>query len=223
MGNAARVGIMKRHSERGAAARAYRRTTRRHRSSRSHRRRTSAARPPVAVLRSWSTPFARITAYEQAGPKHNALIRINPKARAEAAQRDAERVRGTVRGSLHGIPVIIKDNFDTGDMPTSGGSLALANSQPAKDAFVVKKLRDAGAIILAKSNLHELAAGITSISSLGGQTRNPYDPARCPGGQAAAPAPRSPRVLPPWAGARHRGSIRIPSAFGNVWPASHKA
>jgi len=162
--------------------------------------------------------LARIAAYEQAGPKLNALIRINPKARTEAAQRDAERARGTVRGPLHGIPVIIKDNFDTGDMPTSGGSLALANSQPAKDAFVVQKLRDAGAIILAKSNLHELAAGITSISSLGGQTRNPYDPARCPGGSSGGTgaAIAASFATVGW-GSDTCGSIRIPSAFGSLF------
>jgi amidase len=162
--------------------------------------------------------LARIAAYEHAGPSLNALIRLNPRARAEAAERDAERARGVVRGSLHGIPVIIKDNFDTGDMPTSGGSLALANSQPSKDAFVVKKLRDAGAIILAKSNLHELAAGITSISSLGGQTRNPYDPARCPGGSSGGTgaAIAASFATVGW-GSDTCGSIRIPSAFGSLF------
>lgn len=162
--------------------------------------------------------LARIAAYEHAGPSLNALIRLNPRARAEAAERDAERARGIVRGSLHGIPVIIKDNFDTGDMPTSGGSLALANSQPAKDAFVVKKLRDAGAVILAKSNLHELAAGITSISSLGGQTRNPYDPARCPGGSSGGTgaAIAASFATVGW-GSDTCGSIRIPSAFGSLF------
>jgi hypothetical protein len=86
--------------------------------------------------------LARITAYEHAGPAINALIRINPNARAEARARDAERAAGRARGALHGIPVIIKDNYDTGDMPTSGGSIALATSQPARDAFVVRKLRE---------------------------------------------------------------------------------
>ncbi len=162
--------------------------------------------------------LARIAAYEHAGPSLNALIRLNPRARADAAERDAERARGIVRGSLHGIPVIIKDNFDTGDMPTSGGSLALANSQPSKDAFVVKKLRDAGAVILAKSNLHELAAGITSISSLGGQTRNPYDPARCPGGSSGGTgaAIAASFATVGW-GSDTCGSIRIPSAFGSLF------
>ncbi len=162
--------------------------------------------------------LARIAAYEHAGPQLNSLIRLNPRARAEAAQRDAERRQGRVRGSLHGIPVIIKDNYDTGDMPTSGGSLALANSQPSQDAFVVKKLRDAGAIILAKSNLHELAAGITSISSFGGQTRNPYDPTRCPGGSSGGTgaAIAASFATVGW-GSDTCGSIRIPSAFGSLF------
>jgi amidase len=162
--------------------------------------------------------LARIAAYEHAGPQLNALIRLNPNARAEAAQRDAERRAGRSRGALHGIPVIVKDNFDTFDMPTSGGSLALASSQPSADAFVIKKLRDAGAIILAKSNLHELAAGITSISSLGGQTRNPYDPARCPGGSSGGTgaAIAASFAAVGW-GSDTCGSIRIPSAFGSLF------
>ncbi len=162
--------------------------------------------------------LARIAAYEHAGPQLNALIRLNPNARTEAVQRDAERRAGRSRGALHGIPVIVKDNFDTFDMPTSGGSLALASSQPSADAFVIKKLRDAGAIILAKSNLHELAAGITSISSLGGQTRNPYDPARCPGGSSGGTgaAIAASFAAVGW-GSDTCGSIRIPSAFGSLF------
>ena len=162
--------------------------------------------------------LARIAAYDHAGPQLNALIRVNPKAAADAARLDAERARGSVRGPLHGIPVILKDNYDTGDMPTSAGSLALANSQPARDAFITKQLRDAGAIILAKSNLHELAAGITSISSLGGQTRNPYDPTRCPGGSSGGTgaAIAASFAAVGW-GSDTCGSIRIPSAFGSLF------
>ncbi|MDQ8168754.1 MAG: amidase family protein, partial [Gemmatimonadota bacterium] len=158
--------------------------------------------------------LARIAAYDHAGPELNSLIRINPKAAAEAAALDAERKAGKVRGPMHGIPVIIKDNYDTGDMPTSAGSLAMATSQPSRDGFVVKKLRDAGAIILGKSNLHELAAGITSISSLGGQTRNPYDPTRCPGGSSGGTgaAIAASFATVGW-GSDTCGSIRIPSAF----------
>ncbi len=162
--------------------------------------------------------LARIAAYDHAGPAINTIIRINPRARADAARLDAERKAGKVRGPLHGIPVIIKDNYDTGDMPTSAGSIALANSQPAADGFVVKRLRDAGAVILAKSNLHELAAGITSVSSFGGQTRNPYDPSRCPGGSSGGTgaAIAASFAAVGW-GSDTCGSIRIPSAYGSLF------
>lgn len=162
--------------------------------------------------------LARIAAYDHAGPMLNTIIRINRRARADAMKLDAERKAGRVRGPLHGIPVIIKDNYDTGDMPTSAGSLALANSQPAADAFVIKRLRDAGAVILAKSNLHELAAGITSVSSLGGQTRNPYDPTRCPGGSSGGTgaAIAASFAAVGW-GSDTCGSIRIPSAYGSLF------
>jgi Asp-tRNA(Asn)/Glu-tRNA(Gln) amidotransferase A subunit family amidase len=166
----------------------------------------------VSITRAY---LARIAAYDQAGPRLNAIIRVNPRALAEATQRDAERKAGKTRGPLHGIPVILKDNYDTGDLPTSAGSLALATSQPARDAFVVQRLRDAGAIVLAKANMHELAAGITNISSLGGQTRNPYDPARCPGGSSGGTgaAIAASFATIGW-GSDTCGSIRIPSAFG---------
>ncbi len=128
--------------------------------------------------------LARIDAYDSRGPALNAIIRLNDRARADAAALDAERRVGKVRGPLHGVPIIMKDNYETIEGATSAGSLALADSRPGRDAFVVKRLRDAGAIILGKSNMHELAAGITTISSLGGQTRNAYDQDRCPGGSS---------------------------------------
>lgn len=160
----------------------------------------------------------RISAYDHAGPAINAMIRLNPRARADALALDAERKAGHVRGPMHGIPVILKDNYDTRDLVTSAGSLALATHQPAQDAFVVKRLRDAGAIILGKSNLHELAAGITSISSLGGLTRNPYDIARCPGGSSGGTgaAIAASFAAIGW-GSDTCGSIRIPSAFGSLF------
>ena len=161
--------------------------------------------------------LARIAAYDRRGPEINAMIRLNPNARAEARRLDEERRQGRVRGPMHGIPIILKDNFDTSDLPTSGGSLALANHQTRDDAFVVRKLRDAGAVILGKANLHELAAGITTISSLGGQTRNPYDPRRCPGGSSGGTgaAIAASFAAVGW-GSDTCGSIRIPSAFGSL-------
>ena len=161
--------------------------------------------------------LARIAAYETEGPALNALIRLNPTARADAARRDAERRRGEVRGPLHGIPIIVKDNFDTEGLATTGGSIALAGNVPTADATVVKKLRDAGAVIIGKSNLHELAAGIVSISSQGGQTRNPYDPRRNPGGSSGGTgaAIAASFAAVGW-GSDTCGSIRIPCAFANL-------
>ncbi len=106
----------------------------------------------------------------------NAVLYINPKAAADARSLDDERKRGRPRGPLHGIPILLKDNFDTKDMPTTGGCLALSNNRPKDDAFQVRKLREAGAVILGKVNLHELALGLTTVSSLGGQTLDPYRP-----------------------------------------------
>lgn len=139
----------------------------------------------VAIVRAH---LERIAAYDQHGPALNAIITINPKALATAGEQDRQRATRLAAGAallpLHGIPVILKDNFDTADLPTTGGSVSLAASIPPDDAFVVKRLRAAGAIIIAKANLTELARGGTTVSSLGGQTRNPYDLTRTPGGSS---------------------------------------
>ena len=127
----------------------------------------------------------RIEAYDDRGPALNAIITVNRRALETAA--DLDQVHAASPSDLrplHCIPVILKDNYDTADMPTTGGSLTLAASVPLRDGFVVRKLRDAGAIILAKANLTELARGGTTVSSLGGQTRNPYDLTRTPGGSS---------------------------------------
>lgn len=124
----------------------------------------------------------RIDQWDRHGPRLSSILALNPTAREIAVQRDEEAAR--VTGPLHGIPIVIKDNCDTVDMPTTAGCLALQQSVPARDSAVVRKLKAAGAIILAKTNLHELAlAGIT-VSSLGGQTLNPYDLTRTPGGSS---------------------------------------
>ena len=127
----------------------------------------------------------RIEAYDQQGPALNAILAVNPRAREIAEEMDAQFARtGAAGRPLHGIPVILKDNYDTFDMPTTGAAVALATSTPPDDAFVVARLRAAGALFIAKSNLTELALGGTTISSLGGQTRNPYDLSRTPGGSS---------------------------------------
>ena len=129
--------------------------------------------------------LSRIEAYDDQGPALSAILTLNP--RALDAAREMDRLYAADGGDglpLHCIPVIVKDNYDTADMPTTGASVALPHSVPPDDAFVVRRLREAGALILAKSNLTELARGGMTISSLGGQTRNPYDLSRTPGGSS---------------------------------------
>ena len=127
----------------------------------------------------------RIAAYDRQGPSLNAIITVNPRALDIAAEMDrAYRANPASVGALHCIPIILKDNFNTFDMPTSGGNVSMKASVPPADAFTVARIRKAGALILAKSNLQEFARGGMSISSLGGQVRNPYDLGRTPGGSS---------------------------------------
>jgi amidase len=124
---------------------------------------------------------ARMAAYEDTGPHINAYIHVNANADLEAQQVDKLRHPGAVNGPLYGIPILLKDNIDTADMPNTAGSVALAGSIPPDDAFIVQKLRKAGAIILGKGTLTEYANFIaigmpTGYSSLGGFGFNPYDP-----------------------------------------------
>jgi amidase len=127
--------------------------------------------------------LARIDAYNLRGPMLRGVIAVNRKAVDTARALDAERKAKGPRSVLHGIPVILKDNIDTADMPTTGGSLLLEGSMPPDDAFVTKKLRDAGAIIIGKANLSEFASG-AAHSSLGGLMRNPHDLQRTPSGSS---------------------------------------
>ncbi|WP_020674206.1 amidase family protein [Amycolatopsis nigrescens] len=162
----------------------------------------------------------RTAAYENAyagQPGVNAVIAVNPRARAEAVRLDVERRLGHSRGPLHGIPIVLKDNYDTRDLPTTSGSVALRDLRPDRDATQVRRLRDAGAIILAKTNLHEFAISITTISSLGGQTRNPYDQGRHPGGSSGGTAAAvAAGFAPAGMGTDTCGSIRIPAAHNNL-------
>ena len=157
--------------------------------------------------------LARIRKYDQDGPKINAFITLNPHALDAADALDAERRSKGPRGMLHGIPIVVKDNYVTADMPTTGGSKALAGFESGRDAFMVKKLRDAGVVIIGKTNLHELAYGITTISSMGGQTRNPYDLTRNPGGSSGGTgAAIASNFAAAGMGTDTCGSIRIPSS-----------
>ena len=126
----------------------------------------------------------RIEAYDKRGPKLNAIITINPKALRRAAALDEEFRKSGFVGPLHGIPVLLKDNVNTKGMPTTAGSRCLDGYIPPTDATITKKLEEAGAIIIAKANLHEFAVWGESISSILGQTLNPYDLTRTPGGSS---------------------------------------
>jgi Asp-tRNA(Asn)/Glu-tRNA(Gln) amidotransferase A subunit family amidase len=127
----------------------------------------------------------RIAAYDQKGPALKAIITVNPKAMEQAAEMDRRYAAdSSYRPPLHCIPIILKDNFDTFDMPTTAGNVSMKNSIPPADAPTVARMRRAGALILAKANLQEFARGGMSVSSLGGQVLNPYDLTRTPGGSS---------------------------------------
>ena len=138
--------------------------------------------------------LARIAAIDEKGPKLGAVIEVNPEALAIADARDGERRSKKVRGPLHGVPILLKDNIDTGDrMQTTAGSLALVGAPAKRDAFVVEKLRAAGAVIIGKTNLSEWAnfrstRSVSGWSGRGGQTKNPYALDRNPCGSSAGSA-----------------------------------
>ena len=161
--------------------------------------------------------LARIDAYDQRGPALNAIIAINPLARAAADALDAERAAKGPRGPLHGIPVLVKDNYETIEMPTTAGSIALATYHPQRDAFMVRRLKEAGAVILGKTTMHELAAGITTVGSGFGQTKNPYDLDRTPGGSSGGTgAAIAANFAVAGMGSDTCGSIRIPAGNNNL-------
>lgn len=160
----------------------------------------------------------RIAAYDQNGPKLNAVLTLNPDALEDAARLDRERAEKGPRGPLHGIPVLIKDNFAVAGLPTSDGTLALATYQAKADAFQVRRLREAGAIILGKTTMHELAMHVITVSSLTGETRNPYDPRRSPGGSSGGTgASIGASFAAAGMGSDTCGSIRIPAAYQSLF------
>lgn len=158
--------------------------------------------------------LARIEEYDD---RLNAVLTTNSEARQRAAELDEHyRTAGFV-GPLHGVPVILKDNHDTQDMPTTAGAQALAGMRPDRDATVVERIRGAGAVVLGKANLQELSFGVDTISSLGGETRNAYDLDRRPsgssGGTAAAIAANLGAI---GTGSDTCSSVRSPPAFNNL-------
>ena len=165
----------------------------------------------------------RIDKTDRNGPRLNSIIEINPEALEIAAALDAERQTSGPRGPLHGIPVILKANIDTADrMETTAGSLALKGHIAPEDAFIVKRLRSAGAIILGKSNLSEWANfrsdhSSSGWSSIGGQTRNPYDTARNPCGSSSGSAVAVSASLTSVAvGTETDGSVVCPSSVNGI-------
>ncbi|HEY2149958.1 MAG TPA: amidase family protein [Vicinamibacterales bacterium] len=160
--------------------------------------------------------LARIQAYDRQGPSLHAVMALNPKALETARALDAERKAKGPRSPLHGVPVVLKDNYNTFDMATTGGSVLLEGSIPPADAFVVKKLRDAGAIILAKLNMSEFASGGTH-SSLGGQSLNPHDLTRTPSGSSGGTGVAIAAAYAPLGmGTDTGGSIRGPSTSNGI-------
>jgi Asp-tRNA(Asn)/Glu-tRNA(Gln) amidotransferase A subunit family amidase len=162
----------------------------------------------------------RIHTYDQSTKlpyRLNAIVLVNPNALAEADRLDDEFRRTRTLRPLHGIPVIVKDNYDTKDLQTTGGSLALKGSVPPDDAYQVRKLREAGAIVLAKSNMAEWAfSPYLTESSIAGVTRNPYDLERVPAGSSGGTAA---------AVAANFGAVGLGTDTGNSirGPSSHNA
>lgn len=169
-----------------------------------------------------SAYLERISEKDQNGPKLNSMLYINPNALELAKELDAELQEGTTRGPLHGIPVVLKDNIDTKDMPTTAGANILEGSVPDQDAFITMKLREAGAIILGKANLSEWANFHSSFSSsgwsaLGGQVHNPYDLTRNPCGSSAGSGAAASANMAVFAiGTETNGSITCPSSANGL-------
>lgn len=126
----------------------------------------------------------KIKENDKIGPKINSIIMINEDALNRAEQLDEEFKKSGLTGSLHGIPVLLKDNIDVTNLPTTSGSISMEGIKAERDAFITKKLKEAGAIVIAKTNLHEFAIWGETRSSILGQTLNPYDLTRTPGGSS---------------------------------------
>ncbi|WP_256643949.1 amidase [Stenotrophomonas sp. 9(2022)] len=163
----------------------------------------------------------RIAALDRTGPRLRAVLELNPDALKEAAERDRERRAGRLRGPLHGIPVLLKDNINAAPMATTAGSLALQGFKPG-DAYLVRRLREAGAVVLGKTNLSEWANfrgndSISGWSARGGQTRNPYRLSHSPCGSSSGSAVAVAANLASVAiGTETDGSIVCPAAINGV-------
>jgi len=168
----------------------------------------------------------RIAAYDAdpsaaypSSPGLRSVMSVNAAALARADQLDAQFFgQGTLAGPMHCVPVLAKDNFDTADMKTTAGSLAMANNQPPDDAFVIARLRAAGAVIIGKANMDEFAFGFTGSSSVGGKTRNAYLPDNSAGGSSSGTgASIAANLAMVGLGTDTGGSVRVPSAVEGLY------
>lgn len=166
--------------------------------------------------------LARIDAYDKdnggkfpANPKLHSVLTINKNALKEATELDKYQIeKGRLKGSLHCVAILPKDNIDTIDMPTTSGATTLAKAQPKDDAYVIRKVKEAGGIILGKANLAEFAQTYTGESTLGGQPLNPYDLSKGPGGSSSGTAVAvSASLAAVGIGTDTGGSVRVPSAM----------
>ena len=155
----------------------------------------------------------------EAGRHLNAFISFEPERVLKAARAaDTKRASGAALASLHGLPIPVKDSVNTKDYPTTGGTRALQNFYPAEDSVLVRKLKDAGAIVLGKTNIHELSFGWTSNNQAFGAVRNPYDTSRIPGGSSGGTAAAiAARMAPIGIAEDTQGSIRVPAALCGIY------
>jgi amidase len=169
-----------------------------------------------------STYLERIAALDRKGPSVQAIISINPNAIQVAKERDVQLKNGKIMGRLHGIPIIVKDNIETSELPTTAGSLALIRNDTGRDAPIIARLKAEGAIILAKANLSEWANfrdndSISGWSAVGGQTRNPHSLDRSPcGSSSGSGAAIAAQFAPLAIGTETNGSIICPSTMNGI-------
>jgi aspartyl-tRNA(Asn)/glutamyl-tRNA(Gln) amidotransferase subunit A len=173
----------------------------------------------AAIRRRDLSPLEVTEAYldriERLNPTINAYVTVAAeRARDDAQRATAELTAGTNRGPLHGVPIGLKDLYDTAGIPTAGGTKILAGRVPAADATVARRLRDAGTVLLGKLNMHELAFGVTTTNPHTGVTRNPWDPARIPGGSSGGSGAAVAAGLAAGTfGTDSAGSVRIPASL----------
>ena len=169
--------------------------------------------PGISPRNPWSTPCSIDAQGRRPSTPSSALIRTWRRARSA----DQQRQRGERLGPLHGVPIALKDNFDTADFTTTAGTPALAAHRPTRNAAVVQRLLDAGALILGKANMQELAFGPTSNNAAFGPVRNPYDRSRIPGGSSGGTAALvAARLAPAGLGTDTGGSVRVPASLSGV-------